>query len=195
MRIASSLTREFSFFVAGVLRVVAFFRGEVVFLAAGFAAFPFNAAPSDGACCLSLIFAFFGMGKQVSLYPAKLDSQAVLTYSRNRWFRKKASAPGPRLQKAAERAVALTLRWNDEYARQSFASSLDFAAAKAQLTAHGPCQLGRPGPGDGVKRGTFRLTCTADPQELEIGLEESSARIAELKLRPPRDPQQKCPRL
>jgi len=103
--------------------------------------------------------------------------------------------PGPRLQKAAERAVALTLRWNDEYARQSFASSLDFAAAKAQLTAHGPCQLGRPGPGDGVKRGTFRLTCTADPQELEIGLEESSARIAELKLRPPRDPQQKCPRL
>jgi len=77
MRIASSLTREFSFFVAGVLRVVAFFRGEVVFLAAGFAAFPFNAAPSDGACCLSLIFAFFGMGKQVSLYPAKLDSQAV----------------------------------------------------------------------------------------------------------------------
>src|SRR5437588_913821 len=77
MRIASSLTHEFSFFVAGVLRVVAFFGAAVVFLAAGFARFPFNAAPSDGACCLSLIFAFFGMGKQVSLYPAKLDSQAV----------------------------------------------------------------------------------------------------------------------
>jgi hypothetical protein len=103
--------------------------------------------------------------------------------------------PGPRLQKAAERAVALTLRWNDEYAKQSFAPSLDFAAAKAQLTAHGPCQLGRPGPGDGAVHGTFRLTCTADAQELEIGLDESTGRIAELKLRPPRDPQQKCPRL
>jgi hypothetical protein len=103
--------------------------------------------------------------------------------------------PGPRLQKAAERAVALTLRWNDEYAKQSFAPSLDAAAAKAQLTAHGPCQLGRPGPGDGARHGTFRLTCTADAQELEIGLDEPTGRIAELKLRPPKDPQQKCPRL
>ena len=62
MRIASSLTRDFSCFVAGVLRVVAFFRGDVVFLAAGFAAFPLSAAPSDGAFSLSLAFAFFGMG-------------------------------------------------------------------------------------------------------------------------------------
>jgi hypothetical protein len=91
--------------------------------------------------------------------------------------------------------VALTLRWNDEYAKQSFAPPLEFAGAKAQLTAHGPCQLGRPGPGDGALHGTFRLTCTADAQELEIGLDESTGRIAELKLRPPRDPQQKCPRL
>ena len=30
MRIASSLTRDFSFAVAGVLRVVAFFRGEFI---------------------------------------------------------------------------------------------------------------------------------------------------------------------
>jgi hypothetical protein len=61
MRIASSLTRDFSFAVAGVLRVVAFFRGELALLAAGFAAFPFSAAPSDGALCVSLVFAFFGM--------------------------------------------------------------------------------------------------------------------------------------
>ena len=76
MRIASSLTCDFSFFVAGVLRVVAF-RGEVAFLAAGFTAFPFSAAPSDGAFCWSLAFTFFGMVEQVSLYPAELDSQAV----------------------------------------------------------------------------------------------------------------------
>jgi putative membrane protein len=76
MRIASSLTRDFSFFVTGVLRVAAF-RGEVAFLAAGFTAFPFNAAPSDGALFWSLVFAFFGMVEQVSLYPAELDSQAV----------------------------------------------------------------------------------------------------------------------
>ena len=62
MRIASSLTRDFSFAVAGVLRVVAFFRGELALLAAGFAAFPFSAAPLDGAVSLSLIFAFFVMG-------------------------------------------------------------------------------------------------------------------------------------
>ena len=61
MRIASSLTRDFSFLVAGVLGVVAFLRGDVAFLAAGFAAFPFSAAPSDGAFSWSLAFAFFGM--------------------------------------------------------------------------------------------------------------------------------------
>jgi CubicO group peptidase (beta-lactamase class C family) len=103
--------------------------------------------------------------------------------------------PGPRLSQAAERAVALTLRWDDAYARQSFAPPLDAASAKAQLTAHGPCQLGRPGPGDGALRGTFRLTCTRDPQELEISLDETTGRISELKLRAPRDPSQKCPRL
>ena len=59
MRIASSLTRDFSFL--GVLRVVAFFLGEEAFLAAGFAVFPLSAAPSDGALCVSLVFAFFGM--------------------------------------------------------------------------------------------------------------------------------------
>lgn len=103
--------------------------------------------------------------------------------------------PGPRLQRAAERAVALTLRWDDSYAKQSFAPPLDPASAKAQLTAHGPCQLGRAGPGDGSRRGTFRLTCTRDPQELEIVLDEPTGRISELTLRPPRDPAQKCPRL
>ena len=61
MRIAASLTRDFSSFVAGVFRVVSFFRGELALLAAGFAAFPFSAAPSDGALCVSLVFAFFGM--------------------------------------------------------------------------------------------------------------------------------------
>ena len=61
MRIASSLTRDFSSFVAGVFGVVAFFRGERAFFAAGFAVFPFSAAPSDGAFSLSLVFAFFGM--------------------------------------------------------------------------------------------------------------------------------------
>ena len=103
--------------------------------------------------------------------------------------------PGPRLQHAAERAVALTLRWDESYAKQSFAPPLDPPSAKAQLTAHGPCQLGRAGPGDGSRRGTFRLTCTRDPQELEIALDEATGRISELKLRPPRDPAQKCPRL
>ena len=62
MRIASSLTRDFSSVVAAVFRVVGFFRGELALLAAGFAAFPFSAAPSDGAFCLSLAFSFFGMG-------------------------------------------------------------------------------------------------------------------------------------
>jgi len=100
--------------------------------------------------------------------------------------------PGPRLQKVAERAVALTLRWDDNYARQSFAPSLDQVSAKKQLTAQGPCQLGAAGPGDGAKRGTFRLTCTRDAQELEITLDEATGRIAELKLRPFRDPSQKC---
>src|SRR5437773_5279803 len=76
MRIASSLTRDSSFFVAAVLRVVPF-RGEVAFLAAGFAAFPLSVVPSGDAFSLSLTFAFFGMVKQVSLYPAALDSQAV----------------------------------------------------------------------------------------------------------------------
>ncbi|HWE25447.1 MAG TPA: hypothetical protein VG496_16025, partial [Myxococcales bacterium] len=98
-------------------------------------------------------------------------------------------------QKAAERAVALTLRWDEAYARQAFAPALDAASAKTQLTAHGPCQLLRPGPGDGTRRGTFRLTCTRDPQELEIAIDEASGRISELKLRAPRDPAQKCPRL
>src|SRR5437660_3734106 len=77
MRIASSLTRDFSSFVAGVFRAVAFFRGELVLLAAGFAAFPFSAAPLDGASSLSLAFAFFAMVKQLSLYPTELNSQAV----------------------------------------------------------------------------------------------------------------------
>jgi CubicO group peptidase (beta-lactamase class C family) len=103
--------------------------------------------------------------------------------------------PGPRLQQAAERAVALTLRWDDAYAKQAFATPEGPAAAKSQLTAHGPCQLGRAGPGDGARRGIFRLTCTRDPQELEIAIDESTGRISELKLRAPRDPGQKCPRL
>src|SRR5438552_18090412 len=77
MRIASSLTRDFSSFVAEVFRVVGFFRGELALLAAGFAAFPFSAAPLDGAFSLSLAFAFFAMVKQLSLYPAELNSQAV----------------------------------------------------------------------------------------------------------------------
>ena len=103
--------------------------------------------------------------------------------------------PTPRLQQAAERAVALTLRWDDAYAIKSFAPALDPASAKSQLTAHGPCQLGRAGPGDGTRRGTFRLTCTRDPQELEIAIDEATGRITEMKLRAPRDPGQKCPRL
>ena len=77
MRIASSLTGDLSSFVAGVFGVVAFFRGALAFLVAGLAVFPFSAAPSDGAFCWSLAFAFFGMVEQVSLYPAELDSQAV----------------------------------------------------------------------------------------------------------------------
>ena len=77
MRIASSLTRDFSSFVAGVFRIVGFFRGELALLAAGFAAFPFSAAPLDGAVSLSLVFNFFAMVKQLSLYPAELNSQAV----------------------------------------------------------------------------------------------------------------------
>src|SRR5256885_15322736 len=77
MRIASSLTRDFSSFVAEVFRVVDFFRGELALLAAGFAAFPFSAAPLGGAFSLSLAFAFFAIVKQLSLYPAELNSQAV----------------------------------------------------------------------------------------------------------------------
>src|SRR6476646_1485733 len=77
MRIASSLTRDFPSFVAEVFRVVGFFRGELALLAAGFAAFPFSAAPLDGAVSLSLAFNFFAMVKQLSLYPAELNSQAV----------------------------------------------------------------------------------------------------------------------
>src|SRR5437016_4251943 len=82
MRIASSLTRNFSSFVAEVFRVVDFFRGELALLAAGFAAFPFSAAPLGGAFSLSLAFAFFAMVKQLSLYPAELNSQAVFA---NNW--------------------------------------------------------------------------------------------------------------
>ena len=103
--------------------------------------------------------------------------------------------PGPRLQQAAERAVALTLRWGDAYARQTFAPPLDAATAKAQLTAHGPCQLIRSESGNGARRGIFRLTCTRGPQQLEISLDETTGRISELKLRAPGDPAQKCPRL
>lgn len=62
MRIASSLTRDFFSFVAGVFRGVGFFRGELALFAAGFAAFPFSAVPSDGAFSLSLAFSFFAMG-------------------------------------------------------------------------------------------------------------------------------------
>jgi len=103
--------------------------------------------------------------------------------------------PGPRLQKAAERAVALTLRWDDAYARQTFAPSLDPASARKQLTAHGPCQLGTAGPGDGAAHGAFRLTCAKDAQELELTLDETTGRILELKLKVARDPSQKCARL
>ena len=103
--------------------------------------------------------------------------------------------PGPRLRHAAERAVALTLHWDDVYARQTFAPSLDAASARKQLTAHGPCQLGAAGPGDGAKEGAFRLTCTKDAQELELTLDEPTGRIVELKLRAARDPLQKCARL
>jgi CubicO group peptidase (beta-lactamase class C family) len=102
--------------------------------------------------------------------------------------------PGPRLQKAAERAVALTLRWNDAYARQTFAPPLDPATAKNQLTAHGPCQLGAAGRGDGARQGAFRLTCTKDARELELTLDEANGRVVELKLKPARDPAQKCAR-
>ncbi len=108
---------------------------------------------------------------------------------------KPAIPPGPRLQKAAERAVALTLRWDDAYARQTFAPSLDPASARKQLIAHGPCQLGAAGPGDGAKQGAFRLTCTKDAQELELTLDETTGRIVELKLKAARDPSQKCARL
>ena len=103
--------------------------------------------------------------------------------------------PHPCERDYAARSLALTLRWDDGYAKQSFAPPLDPAAAKMQLTAHGPCQLGRAGPGDGARRGTFRLTCTRDPQELEISLDEATGRISDLKLRAPRDAAQKCPRL
>jgi hypothetical protein len=68
---------RFLFFCRRVFRVVGFFRGELALLAAGFAAFPFSAAPLDGAFSLSLAFAFFAMVKQLSLYPAELNSQAV----------------------------------------------------------------------------------------------------------------------
>jgi len=108
---------------------------------------------------------------------------------------KPAIPPGPRLRHAAERAVALTLHWDDAYARQTFAPSLDAAAAKKQLTAHGPCQLGAAGPGDGTREGTFRLTCTKDAQELELTLDEATGRIVELKLKAAHDPSQKCARL
>src|SRR5207248_11355427 len=77
MRIASSLTRNFSSFVAEVFRVVGFFRGELAPLAAGFAAFPFRAAPLGGAFSLSLAFAFLAMVQQLSLYLSGLNSQAV----------------------------------------------------------------------------------------------------------------------
>ena len=62
MRIASSLTRDLSSFVSGVLRAVGFLRGGLALFAAGFAAFPFSAAPLDGAFSFSLAFAFFAMG-------------------------------------------------------------------------------------------------------------------------------------
>jgi CubicO group peptidase (beta-lactamase class C family) len=100
--------------------------------------------------------------------------------------------PGPRLQKAAERAVALTLRWDEAYARQTFAPPLEPAAARRQLLRHGPCQLGAAGRGDGSKEGTFRLTCTKAAQELELTLDDATGRIADLKLKPARDPGQKC---
>ena len=103
--------------------------------------------------------------------------------------------PGPRLQKAAERVVALTLRWDDAYARQTFAAPLEPAAARRQIAKPGPCQLGAPGHGDGSKQGTFRLTCTKDAQELDLTLDDATGRIVELKLKPARDPTQKCVKL
>ncbi|MFL5309346.1 MAG: serine hydrolase domain-containing protein [Myxococcales bacterium] len=103
--------------------------------------------------------------------------------------------PGPRLRHAAERAVALTLHWDDAYARQTFAPSLDSGSARKQLTAHGPCQLGAAGPGDGAREGAFRLTCTKDAQELELTLDEATGRIVELKVKPLHEPSQKCARL
>lgn len=102
--------------------------------------------------------------------------------------------PGPRLQKAAERVVALTLRWDDAYARQTFSPPLEPAAARRQIAKPGPCQLGAPGRGDGSKQGTFRLTCTKEAQELDLTLDDASGRIVELKLKPFRDPAQKCAR-
>ena len=66
---------------------------------------------------------------------------------------------------------------------------------RKQLTAHGPCQLGAAGPGDGARQGAFRLTCTKDAQELELALDEATGRIVELKLNAARDPKQKCARL
>src|SRR5438132_433789 len=53
--------RDLSSVVAAFFRVVGFFRGELALLAAGFAAFPFSAAPLEGAFSLSLAFAFFAM--------------------------------------------------------------------------------------------------------------------------------------
>jgi CubicO group peptidase (beta-lactamase class C family) len=103
--------------------------------------------------------------------------------------------PGARLQKAAGRAVALTLRWDDAYARQSFAPAVDVARARKQLTAQGPCQLGVPGPGDGTTHGTFRLTCTRAAQELDLELDDATGRIARLEVTLARDPAQKCARL
>ena len=45
MRIASSLTRDFSSFVAGVFRVVAFFRGELALFGCGFRSISIQCRP------------------------------------------------------------------------------------------------------------------------------------------------------
>ena len=78
MRIASSLTRDFSSFVAGVFRVDAV-SSAVNWLFWLRVSQHFHSVPLHWTApfSLSLAFDFFAMVKQLSLYPAELNSQAV----------------------------------------------------------------------------------------------------------------------
>jgi hypothetical protein len=61
MRIASSVTANFSLLMDRALADAGFLRGDLAFFVAGFSPSPTGAAPLDGDVSLFSFFAFFNM--------------------------------------------------------------------------------------------------------------------------------------